>query len=93
MTMRDLNWARISAAERQNMERMRKRRRKEAPPEWLRVGSGVDYHSIIGGPVTQAGLVVRDGPRQLSAGDWVVWLEGKGGCVAVEAVTPAKETP
>lgn len=54
------------------------------PPAWPSVGDHVDYHSIIGGPVTQHDLVVRSGP-QLMGRSWVVWLTGKAGCVAVEA--------
>jgi hypothetical protein len=50
----------------------------------------VDYHAVIGGPITQYSMHVRTGPRQLSdGGAWVVWLDGKAGCVAVEACTEA----
>lgn len=56
-------------------------------PRWLKVGDVVDYHAMIGGPVTQAGMVVRAGPQLLMGHTWVVWLHGKAGCVAVDAVT------
>ena len=53
-------------------------------------GVVVDYHSVIDGPVTQAGLSIESGPRQLGrGGPWVVWLKGKSGCVAIEAITRA----
>lgn len=59
------------------------------PPAWIKPGVRVDYHSIIGGPVTLAGAAVRSGPHRM--GDhWSVWLEGKAGGVDVEACTPAK---
>lgn len=61
----------------------------DAPPAWIVEGVAVDYHSIIGGPITQRGLVVRAGPSKM--GDhWSVWLVGKAGCVCVEACTPAE---
>jgi len=54
----------------------------------------VDYHSIIGGPVTQAGLSIESGPRQLGrGGPWVVWLKDKSGCVSIEAITRAAPSP
>jgi len=60
-------------------------------PTWPKVGDVVDYHSVIGEEVTQAGMVVRHGLQRLGdpeCGPWVVWLEGKAGCVVVEALTP-----
>lgn len=67
------------------------RRREPAarPPEWIFEGAKVDYHSLIGGPVTDPGMVVRGEPWQLGQGDWVVRLEGRAGGVAIEALTPA----
>lgn len=59
---------------------------------WVAVGARVDYHSIIGGPITQRDLVVRAGPQWMG-GSWVVWLTGKAGCVAVEACTPVEGSP
>lgn len=58
-------------------------------PGWLRRGAIVDYHSLIHplGPITQAGLTVREDPSQLRNGTWVVWLDGKAGAVHVDAVT------
>ena len=50
-----------------------------------------DYHPVIGEAEVTLTARVRIGPQQLPSGQWVVWLEGKSGCVAVEACTPAKE--
>ena len=62
------------------------------PPAWLKPGVRVDYHAMIGGPVTLAGATVRSGPHRM--GDhWSVWLEGKASSVDVEAVTRAKRRP
>lgn len=63
-----------------------KPKRIAEPPAWMVEGAIVDYHSIIGGPITQPGMVVRAGP-QLMCGHWSVWLKGKAGSVAVEACT------
>ena len=51
------------------------------------VGDLVDYHSIIGGPVTKPGLRIVRGPDFLGGHTWVYWLDGKRGCVAAEACT------
>lgn len=64
-------------------------RRRSAAPKWLSEGVMVDYHSVIDEPATQRNMRVRVGPQLLSSGHWVVWLEGKAGCVHVDAVTPA----
>lgn len=56
--------------------------------EWIRPGAVVDYHAVIGGPVTDRGRVVASGPERLGGGQWVAWLDGKPGCVAVEALMP-----
>lgn len=64
---------------------MRMTNRCHAPPAWLVEGALVDYCPILGEPPKHFGMVVRTGPYQLESGRWVVWLEGKPGCVAVEA--------
>ena len=56
--------------------------------EWIQVGTLVDYHSIIGGPITKAAMVVREPAQRLAGGQWVCWLRGKAGCVSCDAVTP-----
>ena len=69
---------------------MSKRAKKPGKqPTWPKVGDLVDYHSVIGGPVTQAGLIVREPVQLLGGHSWVVWLAGKAGCVFVEALTPS----
>ena len=55
---------------------------------WIQIGTVVDYHSIIDGPITKAALVVREPAQQLSGGQWVCWLRGQAGCVCCDAVTP-----
>ena len=55
-------------------------------PQWPRIGELVNYHSVIGGEATEFNMEVWAGP-QLMCGSWVVWLKGKSGCVAVEALT------
>lgn len=55
-------------------------------------GDVVDYHSLIGGPVTQAGLRIRAIGTIPSSKEPVFWLEGKAGCVYGEAITPAVST-
>ena len=63
---------------------------------WIVVGAIVDYHGVIGGPVTQAGLMVRDAPFEIGgrgcrSGGWCAMLNGKTGWVACDALTPARE--
>jgi hypothetical protein len=72
-------------------ERLRrvKRTRLSKPPTWMVVGAKVDYCGIVGEPPTLRGLTIRIGPEQLAGGNWVVWLEGKASCVAIEAVLEA----
>lgn len=71
------------------MTRSQRQRMVEDALVWVRPEVLVDYHSVIGGPVTQGGLVVRAGPVRDAAGQWVCWLTGKSGSVAVEALTAA----
>jgi hypothetical protein len=60
------------------------------PPHWMpRQDDLVYYHSIIGGPVTSGPHLVRL-VDTLPHGIPVVWLTGKVGCVACDAVTPAQ---
>ena len=57
----------------------------------FKCGDLVDYHSIIGGPVTLAGKRLRSDPFFSDSGIEVAFIEGKAGYVAVEALTPAEE--
>lgn len=68
------------------------RRRHVPPPSWLVPGARVDYHAVIGGPVT-AQTVVRTDPWQLGDGTWVVAIVGKAGGVAVAALTRTETNP
>ena len=68
---------------------MARNRKIVTPPAWLVAGVRVDYCAIIGEPPTQRNMSLRTDPEQLDSGQWVVWLEGKAGCVAVEACLPA----
>jgi hypothetical protein len=56
-----------------------------------RKGDKVDYHSVIGGPVTKAGLTITSDPLYMPSGDMVVFVDGVSGYVAIEALTPALE--
>lgn len=65
----------------------------ERPSHWMpRKGDRVDYHSLIGGPVTSSDHVVR-AVETSHSGYAVAWLTNKAGCVAADALTPAKEKP
>ena len=52
------------------------------------VGDKVDYHSVIGGPVTSTGhtiLAVERKPNNY--GRDVAWISGRAGCVALDALS------
>jgi hypothetical protein len=54
----------------------------------IMVGDKVDYHSIIGGPVTSKWHTVQT--VQLAPNNFgraVAWISGKSGCVALDALT------
>ena len=56
----------------------------------IMVGDKVDYHSVIGGPVTSTGHIVRT--VQLAPNNFgrdVAWITDKAGCVACDALTPS----
>lgn len=57
------------------------------PPEWMKLGVTVNYHSIIGGPVTLANTRTRSDPWQLGHGEWVVLIEGRTGGICLDALT------
>lgn len=67
------------------------RRRPPAFPgsaAWIRAGELVHYHPVIGEGYDGRIYRVRTNPELLSGHSWVVWLEGKAGCVAIEALSP-----
>lgn len=54
----------------------------------IEVGDRVDYHSIIGGPITSKDHTVKlIGPEPNNFGCNVAWVSGKSGCVAIEALS------
>lgn len=58
----------------------------------LHKGDIVDYHSIIGGPVTSTGHVVEVvGPMPNPYGVPVAWVSGIAGCVSMKALTRSKQ--
>ena len=56
----------------------------------ITVGDKVDYHSVVGGPVTSTGHTIRAVERKPNNyGCDVAWITGKAGCVALDALTPS----
>ncbi len=54
----------------------------------IKVGDKVNYHSLIGGPVTSTGHEVTDIEEQPNNyGSDVAWVTNKRGCVAVAALS------
>jgi hypothetical protein len=68
--------------------RMTTTRTKTESTDWVRSGAHADYHGVIGGPIALYATKIRD-VSELN-GRPVAFLEGKAGCVAVDALTPAK---
>lgn len=58
----------------------------------LKKGDKVDYHGIIGGPVTQHGLTMLCEPFEDSSGHMVTFVTEKSGYVSMEALTPAVDS-
>lgn len=56
----------------------------------IRVGMKVDYHSIIDGPVTEAGCTVTHEPW-MQYGTWVCMIDKRRSCIACAALTLAKK--
>lgn len=55
--------------------------------ERVPVGTEVEYHSVIGEPGFEV-FRTRTAAQVLSGHTTVVWLEGKAGCVCIEACVP-----
>ncbi|MCK5609305.1 hypothetical protein KAR91_45955 [Candidatus Pacearchaeota archaeon] len=53
----------------------------------VEIGLVVDYHSMIGGPVTKHNCVIRSKPWQLGHGEVVVSISGMAGGVSLRALT------
>lgn len=56
----------------------------------IKIGMIVDYHEIIGGPVTNPGCKVQSEPWQLGHNTWVVKISGVRGGVDLDAITPTQ---
>lgn len=56
----------------------------------IKIGMTVDYHEIIGGPVTTPRCKVQSEPWQLGSGTWVVKISGVRGGVDLAAITPSQ---
>ncbi len=52
----------------------------------IRVGMTVDYHSIIGGPVTEPGCTITHEPWMMN-GTWVCMIDKRHGCVSCDALS------
>lgn len=61
----------------------------------LKVGDVVDYHSIIGGPITSYEHTIQHigyiGRERCHNGTEVAWISDKTGCVALEALSLSAE--
>lgn len=58
----------------------------------LKMGDKVDYHSIIGGPITSYGhTIIKCDPYILSEHTEVAFITDVRGCVATEALTRSEE--
>ena len=53
----------------------------------VEIGMTVDYHGIIGGPVTKEKCIVESDPWELGHGTWVVKISGVRGGVDLAAIT------
>lgn len=51
-------------------------------------GDVVNYHSIIGGPVTSTEHTIQH-IGELGHGEAVAWLSDKSGCVSLKALSPS----
>lgn len=53
------------------------------------VGDLVDYHAVIGGPITSQGHIVETIGSLNGGKTPVAWITCKSGCVAIVALTPS----
>ncbi len=60
------------------------------PPAWIKPGAIANFHSRIGGPITQPARLITSEPWQLDSGDWVIKLEGTLGAVSVDMISPSE---
>lgn len=66
-------------------------KRLRQPPTWMHDGVSCDYHTLISGPVTAAGVVIHGEPFKTHAGDWVVRVVGRDSYFAIEAFSRSKK--
>ena len=59
--------------------------------EQVKIGMTIDYHEIIGGPVTKENCIVKSDPWQLGDGTWVVKISGVRGGVDLVAITSSQQ--
>ena len=53
----------------------------------IKIGMNVDYHSMIGGPVTKPNCKIMSEPWQLGSGTWVVKIDQVRGGVDLAAIS------
>ena len=56
----------------------------------LKIGMEVDFHGIIGGPITLPNCTVIAEPWRLYSGTWVVKISGVRGSVDLAAIPPSR---
>lgn len=60
----------------------------------FKIGDSVDFHSVIGGPVTSTDHVISHiEMRPNNFGSDVAWITGRVGCVALDALSNAGNPP
>lgn len=72
------------------MDRARMKRFAVKNAKQFKIGDSVNYHSVIGREVTSGPHKLRSEPFKSSAGDWVVFIEGKAGFVDCAAISAAE---
>ena len=56
----------------------------------IKIGNVVDYHSIIGGPITKRNCLIESNPWQIGHGEWVVRLVEVHGAVSLKSLSEIK---
>lgn len=55
--------------------------------EEIKIGMKVDYHSMIGGPVTKYNCKIESNPWRIGSGEWIVLISGIRGGVSLKAIS------
>ena len=58
--------------------------------EEIKIGMLVDYHSMVGGPITKPRCQITSEPWPLGHGDLVVKIDKMRGGVSLDAITASK---